>query len=177
MSCMMLTAKQIWTLAATLTNMFNIGLAKGGESYSQFGLEMNGVEWERFLRDNDCLDKYGSCKTERLARLLHATNLAAYNGRYSEHQAEEIQEEEWARFVNPYCHDRGLARYAPGELSQWHFDFLALLEHYIYQIEEDATRNSDVLRILHEQASMIEHNIVHMDPRMPSLNVILSKLA
>lgn len=184
MSCMMLTAKQIWTLAATISSLFNIGLAKGGKSYENYALCMNGVEWERLLRDNDCLDDYGSCKAPRLASLLHSTNVAAYNGRYSDDKIDDIPEEKWAEFVDPYCHDRGLARWVPYDESthhrspaQWHFDFLALMNHYVYQIEEDATRNSAVLRVMREQIAITEHDIVSLDPRNPDLMTLLRKLA
>ena len=182
MSCMMLTAKQTAILAATLANMYNIGLAQGGSAYENFGLDMDGREWTSLLRDNGCLERGNYCNARELARVLYSVNMAAYNGRYGDYKADDILETVWDGFFDPHCYNRGLARYASWgdnhrhELAQWHFDFSVLLDHYLYQIDEDATRDGDVFKVLTHQAAMVKSNIVSMDPRRRDTFSLLREL-
>lgn len=183
MSCMMLTEKQIATLAATLATMYNIGLAQGGSSYENFGIDMDGMKWTYVLKDEGCLNHDNTCDGQKLARLLYRANMAAYNGRYDEHQAEDIPEEAWAEYFKPYCYNRGLTHYAPWgnnqrhELAQWHFDFSILLDHYLYQLEEDATRDSELFKVMSGLSATVKSCIVYMDPRRRDAYSLLRELA
>ena len=169
MSCMMLTVNQIGRIAATLADMFNTGLAQGGDSYTQYGIYMNGKEWAWFLRNNECLDRYGACDARKLARLLYLENVAAYNGRYEEHYVEENAD---AASFPKYLTLYSLAKYAPYDgdihrckLAQWHFDFSVLLDHYLYQIDEGATNKGELYTLIKEQSDAVKSCIVYMDPR------------
>ena len=165
---MMLTEKQTGILAATITDMFNAGLACGGKSFEVYGLDMNGADWSRFLRENGCRDGYDWCNAYKLAHVLYNTNLTAYNGRYDEHPAEAAPAE---YFTAPemLCSLAKRAEFNPKtsglKLAQWHFDFSVLLDYYLYQISEEATERSELYELIRELSDTVKHDIVRMDER------------
>lgn len=179
MSCTMLTEKQTGILAATIADMFNAGLAAGGKSLEVYGLDMNGADWNYFLRENGCRDGYYWCSAYKLAHVLYNTNLAAYNGRYDEHPAEAAPAE---YFTAPDAL-RSLAQraeYNPKtsrlKLAQWHYDFSVLLDHYLYQISEEATDRSELYNLIQELSETVKRDIVRMDERLRNAYDLLREI-
>lgn len=99
---------------------------------------------------------------EPIYRRLYALNVRAYNGRYSSHEEpadEEAPDVEISCYVvhrGPEYREHGFA------VRPWHYQLSQLLDFWLYQTSEDATR-SDPLRLAMEEFrdglySFIVHN-------------------
>lgn len=166
MSCMMLTTKQIGILAGTLADLYNIGGQCGGGAYECYGLGLDTREFDRLLHDNNCIEHIWHCNALMLARLLYAENLAAYNGRYGETYGNRpkilVQPDEIKSIAKYSRYNGEISRH---ELMQWHFDLSVILDHYLYQIAEDATIHGAVYKALEAINNTIKESIINMDPR------------
>ncbi len=98
------------------------------------------------------------CKTsctyfaEPIYRRLYALNVRAYNGRYSGHEEpadEEAPDVDVVRYSvthRPEYQSRDNGGGTPFAVRQWHYQLAQLLDFWLYQTAEDATR-SDPLRL------------------------------
>ena len=166
MSCMMLTTKQIGILAGTLADLYNVGGQRGGGAYENYGLSLDTRLFDRLLCENDCIEHVWHCNALKLARLLYSENLAAYNGRYGEtfgNRPEILIKPEEIKSIAK--HARYLSDINRSELMQWHFDLSVILDHYLYQIAEDATYHKEVYNALETINNGIKMSIIRMDPR------------
>ena len=120
MSCFIMNPEPLAAIANAVETRLNVG-------YDYWGFEApDGL----FRELEDCKS---SCTyyAEPISLSLYALNVRAYNGRYSSHEEPE---------------DQNLGAGARFAVRPWHFQLAKLLDCWLYQTAEDATR-SDPLRL------------------------------
>lgn len=135
MSCMVMNPEPLAALANAVETRLNC-------DYSYWGFEAP----DSLYRELD------DCKTsctyfaEAIYKKLYALNIRAYNGRYSSHEkpvsegAPIIDGSKYIIHRRPEYRDHGFA------VCPWHYHLAKLLDFWLYQTAEDATRN-DPLRL------------------------------
>jgi len=110
-------------------------------NYDFWGFEAPGNLY-RELKDCQSAHLYSA---EDIFRKLYILNVRAYNGRYEGHQKpiEEIPTIDVSNYIvhhSPEFREHGFA------VRPWHYQLAKLLDFWLYQTAEDATRN-DPLRL------------------------------
>lgn len=139
MSCFIMNPEPLAAIANAVETRLNVG-------YDYWGFEApDGL----FRELEDCKS---SCTyyAEPIYQRLYALNVRAYNGRYSSHEEPEdetaptIDGSKYTVHHGPEYQNLGAgARFA---VRPWHFQLAKLLDCWLYQTAEDATR-SDPLRL------------------------------
>lgn len=124
MSCFVMDDRAVSAIANTIDTLLFVG-------YNYFGFEC-----PESLREA----LHGCTGAKKIYTALYKTNLQAYNGRYRE-SIEEIPE-----FTDD-CEIKKRPEYKDHHyvVQPWHYQFAKLVDCYIYQLEEEATRNSPIL--------------------------------
>lgn len=138
MSCLIMNLEPLAALANAVETRLNCG-------YNYWGFEAPDSLY-RELSDCRIAHSYHSYCVESIYRKLYALNVRAYNGRYKDHE-EPVDEEapviDGSGYVvhhGPEYREHGFA------VRPWHYHLAALLDFWLYQTLEDATRN-DPLRL------------------------------
>lgn len=155
MSCLMTRPESIATLAETISRVSHSG-------YELYGISTGAKLWTA-LRDLGCSNDFGYLDAKPVAEALHRVNVAAYNGRYEEHQQPDTVPDYnniKPAFDVPRCRYDGRWIY-----DDPHYRFAGLLDFFNYQCEEDATRNNLLCVGLREFADRWKHQIIASDPR------------
>lgn len=139
MSCMIMDKEPLAALANAVEALLNCG-------FEYFGFDApDGL----FDAAQDCRIM-GFYSASALYRKMYALNVAAYNGRYSGHE----------RPADGEAPDVDLSRYVihcPPEYAEhhhavrpWHYRLAKLLDFWLYQVTEDATRRDDFVAAMRE---------------------------
>ena len=135
MSCMIMNPEPLAALANAVENRLNCG-------YDYWGFEAPDSLYDA-LRDCKASCTYYA---ENIYRRLYAVNIRAYNGRYAgreEPAGEEAPAINMSKYIvhhPPEYREHGFAA------RLWHYQLAKLLDFWLYQTAEDATR-SDPLRL------------------------------
>lgn len=152
MSCFIMNTNALSTLADGIEKVLNMGYRYCGISApcSLFDA-LNGT----------CADIYGFFDAKMIFQQLYDLNAKAYATRYNEADI--------TAHTESYANNVGILKrseYGNGhfELCDWHYHFAKLLECYIYQVNEEETKN-DPLELALEEFSQVWNNfIVHNTP-------------
>ena len=167
MSCMILNHSMIKALAETLCAFYNIGLQHGMGAYENYGINMTS-DFQRLFGAEDCTDRHGDADPVKVAAMLYRYNAEAYRGRYSDEpaaNAPDFSKVPGSNLAKRAEYDAGHSSHVAAE---WHYTLAALLDMYLYQIEEDPTDKTDFYKTMKHQAELVHSDIVSMDPRYPS---------
>ena len=135
MSCLIMKSEALAALA-------NAVEARLSCKYSYWGFEAPDSLYHEL---SDCRSTHSYC-VESIYRKLYALNVRAYNGRYKDHEepadedAPVIDGSGYIVHHGPEYREHGFA------VRPWHYQLAALLDFWLYQTLEDATRN-DPLRL------------------------------
>lgn len=130
MSCLVMNPEPLAALANAVETRLNCG-------YDYWGFEAPDSLYHEL---SDCKT---SCTyfSEPIYRRLYALNIRAYNGRYASHE-EPADEEAPDIDVNQYTVHHGPEYREHGfAVRPWHYQLAMLLDFWIYQTSEDATRS------------------------------------
>lgn len=146
MSCFIMSNESLSILANSLEHILNSG-------FNRFGFE---APESLAIELSDCCDKYGFYSAGLIYRRLYALNLSAYNGRYKKrYPLDEIPEMTTKNIIT----DR---KYNKHEIIQpWHYQLCKLVECFIYQTCEDATRADELHTALTQFSHILSAFIVH----------------
>lgn len=136
MSCWIMCAEPMAAVANAAETLLNCG-------YDYFGFDPPD---ELITACADCCDDPRAHRplyfAENIYRKLYAVNAAAYNGRYAR------MDDEAADDVAPVIDVSGYRVHRPYEygdhhyiVQPWHYKLAMLLDFWIYQTSEDATRS------------------------------------
>ena len=132
MSCLIMDAGPLAAIANAVEMLLNCG-------YDYFGFD-SPDSLLAAARDCRASTLYSATM---LYRKLYALNIAAYNGRYSTHEqpaddeAPDVDLSKYRVHCPPEYADHHHA------VRPWHFRLAKLLDFWIYQVSEDATRSDD----------------------------------
>lgn len=139
MSCMIMSKEPLAALANAVETLLTCG-------YDFFGFDAPD---SLFNAARDCRNM-GLFSADALYRRMYALNIAAYNGRYADH--EQPMDDE--------APDVDLSKYMvhrPPEYAEhhhavrpWHYHLAKLLDFWLYQTSEDATRYDDFVVAMRE---------------------------
>lgn len=135
MSCMMMRLEPLAALANAVEVRLNFG-------YDYWGF---GAPESLYHELEDCKTPY-IYDAKAICRKLYAVNVRAYNGRYGGHEepvAEDAPVIDGSKYIihrPPKYREHGFA------VRPWHYQLAKLLDLWLYQTAEDATR-SDPLRL------------------------------
>lgn len=139
MSCMIMSKEPLAALANATEALLNCG-------YDYFGFDPPD---SLLAAARDCRNM-GFFSADALYRRMYALNVAAYNGRYADHEQPMTDE----------TPDVDLSKYrvhCPPEYAEhhhavrpWHYQLAKLLDFWIYQVTEDATRNDAFVLAMRE---------------------------
>jgi len=150
-------------------------IANAVEARIVYGYNYWGFEAPDSLYDalRDCMDP-STCFPEEIYRKLYAVNVRAYNGRYESHE-EPADEEAPAINVKKYAiHRPAEYREHSFAIFPWHYQLAKLIDCWLYQTLEDATR-ADPLRLAMEEFRdgiyhfIVQHSPEYMDARWGDL--------
>ena len=153
MSCFIMQSKSIWMLANTLESVFNAAKFSGTWSITSAAV----CETSLCNAFADCIrcDCYDS---EMIAAALYRINAAAYAGRYNEPIDTELPPyvagTARSLFDRPYYADH------MERPQDWHYQLASLLDCWLYQTDEDATRKDKKRVALTEFARNLKCMIV-----------------
>ena len=158
MSCMMTSPEVILTIAETIART-------SAHGYEVYGVGIPESMYNE-LRKHHCHSRglgapYVDVKP--LAELLYRLNLAAYNGRYPEHQSPDALPDFDAikpAFTVPRCEYNQRCIY-----TEEHYRFVGALDFLVYQCYEDANRGNPILHALEELSNYWKSAIVAADAR------------
>lgn len=166
MSCMMMQPEAVAALADFLEAVLNM-------SFDYFGFD---VPYSLYESAMDCNDStfYPEYSAAKLYQKLYFLNLAAYNGRYHKEQEAEAQAPDIdipkyrihkrVDWVSCQTNSRSF-RYV---ICPWHYQALKLLDFFLYQTEEDATRGDRFFIALREFQRVFLGFIAHNAPEYNS---------
>ena len=143
MSCFIMQDRALAAIAESICSIGNAG-------YNPFGMEI-----PRSLREalDDChRDRW--LMPDLVYKALYKLNLAAYSGRYRE-DAEE---------VTPNMPKGCEIAYPCRDPKPWHYQLLKLLDCFVYQCEEDATKNAPLLLGVREFSAELAIWLVRNNP-------------
>lgn len=146
MSCFMMDERAISVLSNTLESVMNSG-------FNRFGFEAPESLHKAL---SDCRDHYGFYFSEKIFSRLYILNARAYSTRYKS---------EWNGCVpsKPEIHSIIQERQREEhheKLFPWHYKFAKLLDCFIYQVSEDATRNDPLTLALIDFSSSYKSFLV-----------------
>ena len=153
MSCMIMGYEPLAALANAVETRLNVG-------YSYWGFEAPDSLYHELA---DCKR---SCTyfSEQIYKRLYALNVRAYNGRYANHE-EPADEEAPAIDVNRYTVHHGPEYREHGfAVRPWHFQLAKLLDFWLYQTAEDATRSDPLRLAMQEFSDNLYSFIIHNSP-------------
>lgn len=116
------------------------------------------------------------CKTsctyfsEAIYRKLYSLNVRAYNGRYNGHEEPEdevaptIDVNSYTVHHGPEYQKRGDGTGTTFAVCQWHYQLAQLLDCWLYQTAEDATRSDPLRLAMAEFRDGLYHFIVQHSP-------------
>ena len=134
MSCMIMNPEPLAAIANAAETLLNCG-------YEYFGFAPSARMHDAF---HDCRTG-GSYDAEGIYKKLWAVNAAAYNDRYTL-MADELADEA-APVIDGSCYKvHRQPEYADHHhaVRHWHYRLAKLLDFWLYQTAEDATRNDPV---------------------------------
>ena len=147
MSCWMLSEKRIAQLSSFLTTLYNAG-------FNYFGFDMPDDLREELT---DCRDVYGFADDYKVFVKLYNFNKAAYEGRYPHDDEIDSAPDKMPEYEQ-------IHKYRTGDILQWHYDILKLLNCFVYQCCEDATYNTPLYRALDKFSDRLASYIVASMP-------------
>ena len=163
MSCMIMGYEPLAALANAVETRLNVG-------YSYWGFEAPDSLYRELA---DCKR---SCTyfSEQIYKRLYALNVRAYNGRYASHEKpadEEAPTIDGSKYIVHHPPEYQEHNFA---VRLWHFQLAKLLDCWLYQTLEDATR-SDPLRLAMEEfrdglySFIISHSPPYIETRWGEL--------
>ncbi len=144
---------------AALANAVEARLSRG---YSFWGFEAP-KDLRRELRD--CRKTGGGFSAEAIYRRLYALNVRAYNGRYDGYQEPCDEEAPYVDISRYIIHHEPEYRQNRFKVSQWHYQLAMLLDFWLYQTLEDATRNASLRLVMEEFRDNLYCFIVQNSPQ------------
>ena len=139
MSCMIMDAKSLMALANTIEALLNC-------DYSSWG----------FYVPDSLFRELGDCKTsctyyaDRIYHRLYALNAQAYNGRHADREGAISEEAPVIDGSKCVIHQKPEYREHGFAVCLWHYHFAMLLDFWLYQTAEDATRNAPLRMTMKE---------------------------
>ena len=161
MSAFLLNENRIAQLADYLSTLHNCG-------FDFFGYDMPQDLKTELL---DCRDIYGNTTTKKIFEKLYNLNAAAVAGRYDK---ETVPAPDMPKFtpIHKPCeaaHDETIARWYEA-IKPWHFELLKLFQCFLYQCDEDATRETDLFKALSRLEYTMLNHIVSNNPEWINSN-------
>ena len=161
MSAFLLSENRIAQLADYLRTLNNCG-------FDFFGYDMpQDLKTELF----DCRDIFGNTTTKKIFEKLYNLNAAAVSGRYNEEMSPAPDMPKFAAIHKPReaAHDETIARWYD-EIKPWHFELLKLFQCFLYQCDEDTTRETDLFKALKSLENTMLNHIVANNPEWIKAN-------
>lgn len=139
MSCMIMSKEPLAALANATEALLNCG-------YDYFGFDSPD---SLLAAARDCRNM-GFFSADSLYQKMYALNVAAYNGRYADHE-QPMDDEAPDVDLSKYMVHRP-PEYADHHhaVRLWHYRLAKLLDFWIYQVSEDATRNDAFVAAMRE---------------------------
>lgn len=161
MSAFLLNENRIAQLADYLSTLHNCGL-------NFFGYDMpQELRTELF----DCRDIYGNTSTRKIFEKLYNLNAAAVSGRYNT-PSDAVPDlpafTHLHQFRKP-AQDDNIKRWYE-EIEPWHYELLKLFQCFLYQCDEDATRETDLFKALKCLEYTMLNHIVANNPEWIKAN-------
>lgn len=135
MSCMVMNPEPLAALANAVETRLNC-------DYGYWGFEAPASLYDALA---DCKTSCTYC-AEDIYRKLYALNIRAYNGRYKDHEEPADEEAPTIDGSKYIVHHRPEYREHGFAVRPWHYQLAKLLDFWLYQTAEDATRD-DPLRL------------------------------
>lgn len=139
MSCMIMSKEPLAALANATEMLLNCG-------YDFFGFDAPD---SLLAAAQDCRSM-GFFSAGALYRKMYALNVNAYNGRYANHEQpadDEAPDIDLSRYVIHHPPEYADHHHA---VQPWHYQLAKLLDFWIYQVSEDATRRDDFVVAMRE---------------------------
>jgi len=114
---------------------------------------------------SDCRDRYGDLNRKKVFKRLFDLNAAAFAGRYDEDQEPAPDMPEFSRL--PRCREAGSDESIRGwyeAIKPWHYELLKLTECFLYQCDEDATRENPLYKALLQLVPLQQSHIISNTP-------------
>lgn len=147
MSCFIMNADAIGTLATSLEKVLNMG-------FNFFGFE---APESLFNALRDCENPRGFFDENKIYAALYNLNCHAYCTRYKEETYDDLPNVDFTR-----CNIVKRAGYNNHYMvEKWHYQLLKLLDCFIYQVSEDGTRNHDLTLALKDMRLVLMAFIIH----------------
>lgn len=147
MSCFIMNAETIGTLAASLEKVLNMG-------FNFFGFEAPG---SLFNALRDCENPRGFFDEKKIYAALYELNSRAYCARYKEESADDLPKVDFNR-----CNIVKRAEYNNHLIvAKWHYQLLKILDCFIYQVSEDVTRSHALTLALKDMRLVLMAFIIH----------------
>lgn len=156
MSCMIMSAKPLASLADFITSLLNAG-------YNYFGMEAPSNLYRAL---DNCADKWGIYSERAVYDALHDLNVRAYNGRYKRENADEGSYPAYA--PNTAHRPRECVEHHE-KVMPWHFLIEKRLAFLTYQCCEDATYDTPLYKALVELEHQLDTFIVQNSNAWQSL--------
>lgn len=154
MSCMIMNPESLAALANAVETRLNC-------NYNYWGFDVPDSLYREF---DDCKAPY-TYYAENIYRKLYAVNVRAYNGRYNGHE-EPIDEEAPPIVMSKYIvHHPPEYREHGFAVRNWHFQLAKLLDFWLYQTAEDATRNDPLRLAMRDFQDKLYRFIVQNSPQ------------
>lgn len=155
MSAFLLSENRIAQIADYLSTLYNCG-------FNFFGYSMPE---ELHNELSDCCDIYGNTNTKKIFEKLYNLNAAAVAGRYDEAQtpAPDLPKFTPLHHYREAAQDETIKRWYE-DIKPWHFELLKLFQCFLYQCDEDATRETDLFKALNRLEYTMLNHIVSNNP-------------
>lgn len=147
MSCMIMSAKPLASLADFITSLLNVG-------YNYFGMEAPSSLYRAL---DDCVDKWGQYSERAVYDALHDLNVRAYKGRYGR---ENDDEGSYPAYATNTAHKPRECVEHHEKVMPWHFLIEKRLAFLTYQCCEDATYDTPLYKALVELEHQLDTFIV-----------------
>jgi len=160
MSCFIMSPKSIWTLANTLESVLNA---------AQFSGELTITT--AALLSTKCAEAFADCTpsprlngyyADQIAAVLWRINAEAYAGRYHDPQLDPLPD--YVAGTGRSLFDRPVYADHREQPKQWHYDLCRLLDCWLYQTDEDATRKDEKRLALQSFANALKCSLVTHSP-------------
>ncbi len=165
MSCLVMKREPLAALANAVEARLNC-------NYDFWGFEAPDSLY-RELRD--CYKPTLRYCAEDIYRRLYALNIRAYNGRYSSHEEpadEEAPTIDGSKYIvhhGPEYQSRSNGTGTTFAVRQWHYQLAQLLDFWLYQTAEDATRSDPLRLAMAEFRDSLYSFIVQHSPQYTAL--------
>ncbi len=164
MSCLVMKREPLAALANAVEARLNRG-------YDFWGFEAPDSLYHE-LRDCRTVCRFSA---KSIYRRLYALNIRAYNGRYEGHQEpgdEEAPDVDISRYFihhEPEYQNCGDGTGTTFAVCQWHYQLAQLLDFWLYQTAEDATRSDPLRLAMAEFRDSLYSFIVQHSPQYAAL--------